>query len=109
MKRIVGPKPTSRLSHHGAPVPSGGGLTRAPFFSSSGESASVWAKVGIPVLKRVVGFEPAYRSATVNVPCTAVPFEVIDATCPAFTCCRKNGLYGTRTRAGSWVAREATQ
>ena len=41
-----------------------------------------------------------------NVPWIAVPFEVISFTCPAFTCLRKNGLYGTRTRDDGSVARE---
>src|SRR5438552_3843206 len=109
MKRIVGPNPTSRLSHQGAPVSSGTALTVTFFRSSSRDSAFVSAKVGISVLKRVVALEPLNRSATVNVPCTVVPFDVIDATWPAVTCWRKKGLYGTRTRAGACVAREAAQ
>ena len=64
------------------------------------------ANAGISVRKRVVGFEPAYRSFCVNVPWIAVPFEVISLTCPAFTCWRKNGLYGTRTREAGCIARE---
>jgi hypothetical protein len=43
------------------------------------------AKAGISVLKRVVGFEPAYESFSVNVPWIAVPFDVISFTCPALT------------------------
>ena len=59
----------------------------------------VSAKAGISVLNAVVGFEPAYRSFCVNVPWIAVPFDVISFDVPvAFTCLRKNGLYGTRTR-----------
>jgi hypothetical protein len=42
----------------------------------------------------------------VNVPWIAVPFEVMSLTLPALTWLRKNGLYGTRTRAGGPVARE---
>ena len=38
------------------------------------------AKVGISVLKWVVGFEPAYVSFWVNVPWIAVPFDVISLT-----------------------------
>ncbi len=56
-KRSVGPKPTSRLSHHGAPVSSGCALTTTFFCCSSLESAFVSAKAGISVLKRVVGFD----------------------------------------------------
>ena len=44
-----------------------------------------------------------------NVPWIAVPFDVISFTCPALTCSRKNGLYGTRTRDSGSVARELTQ
>jgi hypothetical protein len=66
------------------------------------------ANAGISVAKRVVGFDPAYRSGWVNVPWTAVPFDVISFTCPALTCCRKNGLYGTRTRDCGCIARELT-
>ena len=39
----------------------------------------------------------------------AVPFEVISATSPLLTCCRKYGLYGTRTRDCACVAREPAQ
>jgi hypothetical protein len=60
------------------------------------------------VLNRFDFGEPAYETRCVNVPCTVVPFDVIEATWPAFTCCRKNGLYGTRTRGGAFVSREAT-
>ena len=56
-------------------------------------------------MKRVDGFEPLYDSFWVNVPWIAVPFDVIDLTCPACTRWRKNGLYGTRTRAGGRFAR----
>ena len=57
-KRIVGPKPTSRLSHQGAPRSSGTAFTTTPFSSSSFESATVSANAGISVRNRVVGFEP---------------------------------------------------
>ena len=58
-KRIVGPKPRSRLSHQGAPVSSGCALTTTPFCSSRSESASVSANAGISVLNFVVGFAPS--------------------------------------------------
>ncbi len=64
------------------------------------------ANAGISVRKRVVGFDPAYRSFSVNVPWIAVPFDMISFTWPALTWSRKNGLYGTRTRDGGCVARE---
>ena len=57
-KRIVGPKPTSTLSHHGAPVSSGTALTTTPFCSSSFDSATVSANAGISVWNRVDDFEP---------------------------------------------------
>ena len=50
------------------------------------------AKVGISVRKRVVGFEPWYRSFFVKVPWTVVPFEVISLTWPCLTCWTKNGV-----------------
>ena len=65
------------------------------------------AKAGISVLNAVVAFEPAYVVGFLNVPWIAVPFEVISATFPSCTWVRKNGLYGTRTRDGACVAREA--
>jgi hypothetical protein len=40
------------------------------------------------------------------VPWIAVPLEVISLTCLALTWPRKNGLYGTRTRAVGCVARD---
>ncbi len=59
MKSSVGPKPTRRFSHHGAPVSSGFALTTTPFFCRSDESASVFANAGISVWNCVVFFEPA--------------------------------------------------
>ena len=59
MKRIVGPKPTSRFSHQGAPVWSGVALTTTPFSCNSDDSASVIAKAGISVWNCFVFFEPA--------------------------------------------------
>src|SRR5579862_239211 len=109
MKRIVGPKPTRRLSHHGAPVSSGFALTTTLWFCRRSDSAFVFANAGISVWNSLVFFEPAYCSAIVNVPCTAVPFVVMDATRLARTCCRKNGEYGTRTRGCAFVARDAAQ
>jgi hypothetical protein len=44
------------------------------------DRASLLANAGISVRKSVVGFEPAYDSFCVNVPWTAVPFEVISLT-----------------------------
>jgi hypothetical protein len=41
-----------------------------------------------------------------NVPWIAVPFEVISFTLPVFTCSRKNGLYGTRTREAGSITRD---
>ena len=38
-----------------------------------------------------------------------MPFDVISATLPVRTCCKKNGLYGTRTRDSGFVAREPIQ
>src|SRR5581483_5505301 len=78
--RIVGPKPRSRFCHHGAPVSSGSAFTVTPFDCSRLESASVFAKAGISVLKSRVGFEPRYVSFFANVPWIAVPFDVIDVT-----------------------------
>ena len=59
MKRSVGPKPSSRFSHHATLPVSGLALTTTPFCSSSFESDFVSANAGISVLKRVDGFEPA--------------------------------------------------
>jgi hypothetical protein len=106
MKRIVGPKPSSRFCHHGAPESSGCALTTTAFRCSSSDSASLSANAGISVWKRVVGFDPAYGSFLVKVPWIAVPLDVISLTCPAVTWFRKNGLYGTRTRDAGCVARE---
>ena len=62
MNRIVGPKPSNRFCHHGAPVSSGWALTTTPFRWSSSDRASLSANAGISVWKRVVGFDPAYCS-----------------------------------------------
>jgi len=102
--RIVGPNPSSRLCHHGGPVSNGWALTTTPFCSSKAESASLFANAGISVLNRVAGF-PSNCTFCVKDPWIAVPFEVISSTWPARTCCRKNGVYGTRTRAAGCVAR----
>src|SRR5438067_5754612 len=107
--RIVGPNPSSRFCHHGAPVSSGSAFTTTPLLWRSCESALLSANAGISVRNRVVGFAFPYRSFCVNVPWIAVPFDVISSTRPAVTCCRKNGLYGTRTREGACVAREPAQ
>jgi hypothetical protein len=61
-------------------VSSGCALTTTPFFWSRAESALLFAKAGISVRKRVVGFDFAYCSFCVNVPWIAVPFEVISFT-----------------------------
>ena len=110
MKRSVGPNPTSRLSHHGALVVSGFALTttllpleqlrRAPSCRRTPGSRSGTAST--PSTRRSLGLLS-------NVPWIAVPFEVIEATWPSVTCCRKNGLYGTRMRDAGLVAREPTQ
>jgi hypothetical protein len=76
----VGPKPSSRFSHHGDPVWSGCALTTTFLLCSSWERASVSAKAGISVLNAVVGFEPSKVSFWVNVPWIAVPFDVISLT-----------------------------
>src|SRR5262249_45474613 len=81
-KRSVGPNPSNRLSHHGGPVSSGTALTTTPFFCSSCESAFVSAKVGISVLKRVVGFESPDFCGFVKVPRTPVPFAGMIASGP---------------------------
>ena len=57
MKRIVGPKPKSSVCHQAAPVSSGSALTVTSFSCSTWESSSVFAKAGISVRNRVVGFE----------------------------------------------------
>ena len=105
-KRIVGPKKRSRLCHQGEPVWRGCALTTTPLLWRSFESSSLLAKAGISVLKRSLGFESLCCSFCLNVPWIAVPFEVISLTLPSRTCWRKNGLYGTRGRAGSFIARE---
>ena len=109
MKRIVGPNPRSRFCHHG-----GAGVERlgvdddAVLLEQLRRAASVSANDGISVWKFVVGLRLLRSAAaSVNVPWTSVPFDVIDLTLPAFTCCRKNGLYGTRTRGCACVARDA--
>src|SRR5689334_1262045 len=106
MKRGVGPKPSNRFSHHGAPVSSGCALTVTPFDCRRCESAFVSAKAGISVLNFDVVCELLYDCGCLKVPWMAVPFEVIPSTFPWFTCCRKYGLYGMRTRDGACVARE---
>jgi hypothetical protein len=55
--RIVGPNPSSRFCHQGALTSSGCALTTMPSFCSSAESSFSFAKAGISVLKRVVGFD----------------------------------------------------
>ena len=103
--RIVGPKPNSSVCHHRAPVSSGSALTVTSFSWRSRESSSVSANAGISVRNRVVGSESSYVSSFVNVPWTSVPLDVISSTLPAFTCCRKKGLYGTRTRDSGSMTR----
>src|SRR5262249_35406929 len=51
-RRIVGPKPNRRLSHHGAPVSSGTALTTTPFCSNKRERSFVLANDGISVENR---------------------------------------------------------
>ena len=58
MKRTVGPNPSRRFCHHGAPVSSGFAFTTTPFSCNRFESLSVFAKAGISVLNCVVAFEP---------------------------------------------------
>ena len=60
-KRSVGPKPSSRFCHHGAPVSSGSAFTTTPFCWSRRDSALLSANAGISVRKSVVGFEPRVR------------------------------------------------
>ncbi len=96
--RIVGPKPNSNVCHHGAAVSSGSALTVTSLSWSSWESSSVLANAGISVRNRVVGFESSKFTSFLNVPWMSVPLDVISSTLRVFTCCRKNGLYGTRTR-----------
>src|SRR5262245_33919537 len=105
-KRIVGPKKRSRLCHQGEPVSSGCALTTTPLLWRSFESASLSANAGISVLNRSDGFESRYCCFSKNSPWIAVPFDVIDFTWPSRTCWRKYGLYGTRGRDGSFIARE---
>ena len=69
----------------------------------------MFANVGTSVLNRVVAADPSNRFARRSVPWIAVPFEVISATFPLATWLKKNGLYGTRTRDGCWVARVPSQ
>jgi hypothetical protein len=38
----------------------------------------------------------------------SVPFDLISSTLLVLTCCRKNGLYGTRTRDSGSIARLVT-
>ena len=109
MKRTVGRKLMSKLCHKGGPESSGSALTTTPFRWRSCASALVSANAGTSVLNLVVGFDFAYDCGHLNVPWIDVPFEVIAATWPADTWLRKNGLYGTRTRAGSCIAREPAQ
>ncbi len=52
MRRTVGPKPKSRVSHQVAPVSSGSALMTTPFSSSSFDSASVSANEGMSVENR---------------------------------------------------------
>ncbi len=59
MKRIVGPKLRSRLSHHGRLPASGLALTTTAFVWSRSESEVVSAKAGISVWNSVEAFEPA--------------------------------------------------
>jgi hypothetical protein len=106
MNRIVGPNPSNRFCHHGAPVSSGSAFTTTPLLCSSFESWSVFANAGISVRKFVVGFSSLYFVASLKAPWIAVPFDVMSFTCPARTSLRKNGLYGTRTRDCACVARE---
>ena len=105
-KRRVGPKNSRRLCHHGDPVSSGWALTITPLLWRSFDSEVLSANAGISVRKRVVGLESLYVSGSLNEPWIAVPLDVICSTLPCRTCWRKNGLYGTRTRDGSLIARE---
>ena len=57
-RRMVGPKPSRRFSHQGAPVSSGCALITTCLRWSSCESAFVSANAGISVLNAVVFFEP---------------------------------------------------
>ena len=63
------------------------------------------AKAGISVRNRVVGFESSKVTSFLNVPWMSVPLDVISSTLRVSTCCRKNGLYGTRTRDSGPIAR----
>ena len=50
------------------------------------------AKAGISVLNFVVACDFPKVVGSLNCPWIAVPFEVMAATFPLLTCCRKNGL-----------------
>ncbi len=91
-KSTVGPKPSSRFSHHGAPVSSGWAFTTTPFVCRRCDSCLVSAKAGISVLNLLVACESWYVVGFLNVPWIAVPFEVIWLTLPPLTSLRKNGL-----------------
>ena len=65
----------------------------------------MFAKAGISVRKRVVGSESSYVTSFSNVPWMSVPFDVTSSTLPVVTCCKKNGLYGTRARDSGPMAR----
>jgi hypothetical protein len=67
-KSSVGPNPSSSDCHHGGPESRGSALTTTFFCSRSCESASVSAKAGISVRKRVVGLESWYACGFANVP-----------------------------------------
>jgi hypothetical protein len=92
MNRSVGPKPSKRLCHQGDPVSSGWALTTTRLSCRSRDRASLSAKAGISVRKRVVGFVLPNRTFCLNVPWIAVPFEVISLTWPSLTCWRKKGV-----------------
>ena len=77
---MVGPKPSSRLCHHGGPLSSGCALTTTAFRWSNAASSSLFANAGISVLNRVVGFLSSNCTGCVNVPWIAVPFEVMSFT-----------------------------
>jgi hypothetical protein len=65
------------------------------------------ANAGISVRNRVVGSESSKVTSFLKAPWMSVPLDVISSTLRACTCCRKNGLYGTRTRDSGPIARLA--
>ena len=110
---MVGPKPKIRLVRNDGPVSVDWASIVTPLLSSRLESSELFANDGTWVEKLVVDWADLSLDgnliACLKVPWIESPVEAISFTLLEFTCARKVGLYGIRTRGLGFSVCEAIQ